>query len=131
MTATAAKAVLDYIDEKRLMDNVTEVGGYLRGKLEELQAKYEVIGDVRGMGLLQALEFVEDRKTKKPATMLTLAVMDAAREQRIMIGRGGLNGNVVRLSPPMNISKTDVDEFAGRLDASVGAAVEKFRMAAV
>jgi len=131
VTATAAKAVLDYIDEKRLMDNVTEVGGYLRGKLEELQAKYEVIGDVRGMGLLQALEFVEDRKTKKPATMLTLAVMDAAREQRIMIGRGGLNGNVVRLSPPMNISKTDVDEFAGRLDASVGAAVEKFRMAAV
>ncbi len=131
VTATAAKAVLDYIDEKRLMDNVTEVGGYLRGKLEELQAKYEAIGDVRGMGLLQALEFVEDRKTKKPATALTLAVMEAAREQRIMIGRGGLSGNVVRLSPPMNISKADVDEFAGRLDASVGAAVEKFRMAAV
>ncbi len=131
VTATAAKAVLDYIDEKRLLDNVTEVGGYLRGKLEELQAKYAVIGDVRGMGLLQALEFVEDRKSKRPATMLTLAVMDAARERRILIGRGGLNGNVVRLSPPMNISKADVDEFAGRLDASVGAAVEKFQMAAV
>ena len=131
VTATAAKAVLDYIDEKGLMDNVTEVGGYLRGKLEELQAKYDVIGDVRGMGLLQALEFVEDRESKKPATMLTLAVMDAARERRILIGRGGLNGNVVRLSPPMNISKADVDEFARRLDASVGAAVENFRMAAV
>ncbi len=131
VTATAAKAVLDYIDEKRLLDNVTEVGGYLRGKLEEMRTKYDVIGDVRGMGLLQALEFVEDRESKKPATMLTLAVMDAARERRILIGRGGLNGNVVRLSPPMNISKSDVDEFAGRLDASVGAAVEKFRMAAV
>ncbi len=131
VTATAAKAVLDYIEEKRLPENVTEVGGYLRGKLLEMQEKHPSIGDVRGMGLLQAIEFVEDRKTKKPATALTLEVLEEARRQRIMVGRGGLSGNVVRLSPPMNITKTDVDEFAGRLDASIAAATAKFQTVAV
>ena len=64
MTATAAKAVIDFIEEQKLMDNCTETGGYLRGSLEELKDKHEIIGDVRGMGLMQAIELVEDRKTK-------------------------------------------------------------------
>jgi 4-aminobutyrate aminotransferase-like enzyme len=127
ITATAAKAVLDYIEQHRLRDNVTHVGAYLRDALLALKEKHPVIGDVRGMGLLQAIEFVEDRRSKKPATPLTLAVMEAARENRIMIGRGGLYGNVVRLSPPMNIATSDVDEFAQRLDASITAAVAKFQ----
>jgi len=78
-----------------------------------------MIGDVRGMGLLQAIELVEDRRSKAPANLATLQVMEAARENRIMVGRGGLNGNVLRLSPPMNIGKADVDEFIVRLDASL------------
>ncbi len=131
ITTTAAKAVLDYIEEHRLRDNVTSVGAYLREALLALKEKHPVVGDVRGMGLLQAIEFVEDRRSKKPATPLTLAVMEAARDNRIMIGRGGLYGNVVRLSPPMNIATSDVDEFALRLDASITAAVAKFQPQAV
>jgi 4-aminobutyrate aminotransferase len=118
VVTTAANAVLEYIEEQNLLRNTEEVGGYLRGKLLDLKDKHPLIGDVRGMGLLQALELVEDRTTKVPATAATLALMEAARENKIMIGRGGLYGNCVRLSPPMNISRADVDEFILRLDAS-------------
>jgi 4-aminobutyrate aminotransferase-like enzyme len=119
VVTTAAKAVIDFIEEQNLLRNTEEVGGYLRGKLIDLKDKHPIIGDVRGMGLLQAIELVEDRKTKAPATAATLQIIEAARENRIMVGRGGLYGNVVRLSPPMNISRSDVDEFILRLDASI------------
>lgn len=118
VVTTAAKAVIDYIDEQNLLRNTEEVGGYLKGKLLDLKEKHEIIGDVRGMGLLLALELVEDRRTKAPATAATNQILEAARENRIMIGKGGLYGNCIRLSPPMNISRTDVDEFILRLDAS-------------
>lgn len=118
VTTTAAKAVIDYIEEQDLLRNTEEVGCYLKGRLLELKDKHPLIGDVRGMGLLLGLELVEDRATKVPATAATLRVMEAARENGIMVGRGGLYGNVVRLSPPMNIGRADVDEFIRRLDAS-------------
>jgi 4-aminobutyrate aminotransferase-like enzyme len=118
ISTTAAKAVLDFIEEHKLSINAAEVGAYLRQKLNDLRAKHQLIGDVRGMGLLQAVELVEDRDSKKPASTQTLALMEAARENRILIGRGGSYGNVLRISPPLNISKSDVDEFTRLLDAS-------------
>ena len=118
VTATAAKAVIDYIEEHNLLTNTAEVGAYLREMLLGLQDKHEIIGEVRGMGLLQALELVEDRKSKKPAVAGTLAMMEATRENRILVGKGGLYGNVLRLSPPMNITRTEVDEFIKQLDKS-------------
>ena len=122
VVTTAARAVLEYIEEHQLARNTEETGAYLRGRLMELREKYCAIGDVRGMGLLQAIELVEDRASKAPATALTLRIMEAARENRIMIGRGGLYGNVIRLSPPMNIGRADVDEFVLRLDAAFAGA---------
>src|SRR3954470_2461043 len=71
VTTTQAKAVIDYIEEQNLMANCAETGAYLRGKLEELKDKHEIIGDVRGMGLMQAIELVEDRETRTPATAQT------------------------------------------------------------
>jgi len=117
VATTAAKAVIDFIEEQNLAINAAEVGAHLRGRLEELKEKHTLIGDARGMGLLQAIELVEDRKTKKPATAETLALMESAREQGLLIGRGGMYGNVLRISPPMNIGKSDVDEFARILDS--------------
>jgi 4-aminobutyrate aminotransferase-like enzyme len=57
---------------------------------------------VRGMGLLQAIELVEDRDTKKPASALMPALMEATRENKILVGKGGFFGNVLRISPPLN-----------------------------
>jgi len=119
VTATAAKAVIDFIEEQNLAANCAQTGAYLRGKLEELKDKHELIGDVRGMGLLQALELVEDRQTKAPAITQTAMVMEAARENRILLGKGGMFGNVIRMSPPMNVGKSDVDQFIAQLDKSL------------
>jgi 4-aminobutyrate aminotransferase len=119
VATTAAKAVLDYIGEQRLLDNAADAGAHLRAALEELQRKHPLIGDVRGMGLMQALELVEDRDSKAPAGAATAELMEAARENGILVGKGGLLGNVVRISPPLNIGKSDIDEFVRLLDASL------------
>ncbi|MBL8179229.1 MAG: aspartate aminotransferase family protein [Bryobacterales bacterium] len=122
VTATAAKAVIDFIEENNLQINAAEMGSYLRAGLEELQQKHAIIGDVRGMGLMQALELVQDRVSKTPAVAATAAVMEAARENRVLIGKGGMYGNVVRITPPLNITRADVTEFLRLLDISLVAA---------
>src|ERR1700726_2461036 len=116
VTSVAARATIDFIEEERLLENADTVGAYFRGKLEELQQKYSLIGEVRGMGLMQALELVKDRKTKEPAPEATAQVMERARDNGLLIGKGGLFGNVLRLSPMLNISKGDVDEGVRLLD---------------
>ena len=73
------------------------------------------------MGLLQAVELVEDRKSKTPAVAQTAMVMETARENRLLVGKGGMYGNVLRCSPPMNIGRSDVDRFIEVLDASLAA----------
>ena len=118
VTCATAKAVIDVIEEDDLRTNAAVVGGYFRKKLEELQQKHPLIGDVRGMGLMQALELVEDRTTKQPSPAGTNALMEEARKRGLLIGKGGFHGNVIRMSPPLNISKADVDEAVRILDES-------------
>ena len=121
VTATAAKAVIDFIEDHDLRANCADTGSYLRGRLEELKEKHELIGDVRGMGLLQAIELVQDRKTKAPAAAETAMALEAARENRLLVGKGGMYGNVIRISPPMNVGRADVDQFIELLDHSLAA----------
>lgn len=118
VACAAAGAVLELIEQEDLLANAAETGLHLRARLDELAAKHPVIGDVRGMGLLAALELVEDRGSRKPAPAAAAAVLEAARENGLLVGKGGLYGNVLRISPPMNIARSDVDEFARRLDAA-------------
>jgi 4-aminobutyrate aminotransferase-like enzyme len=113
--------VIDIIEEDDLRTNAHVVGGYFLQKLDELKEKHALIGDVRGMGLLLALELVEDRVTKKPSPAGTNAIMEEARKRGLLIGKGGFYGNVLRMSPPLNISKADVDEATRILDESFGA----------
>jgi len=90
------------------------VGSYLREKLEELKEKYPLVGDVRGMGLMQGVELV--REEKEPAVEEILQVFEATRRRGLLIGKGGLHGNVIRIAPPLNIGKADVDEAVRILD---------------
>lgn len=120
VTSVAARATIELIEEEKLLENCDVVGRYFRGKLEELQQKYPLIGDVRGMGLMQGLELVKDRQTKEPAAEATVQLMERARENGLLIGKGGLYGNVIRMSPMLNISKADVDEAVRLLDKSLG-----------
>ena len=122
VTCATAKAVIDLIEEDDLRSNAAVVGNYFRQKLEELGKKHPLIGDVRGMGLMQAVELVEDRASKKPSPSATNRVMEEARKRGLLVGKGGFYANVIRMSPPLNISKADVDEAAGILDESFAVA---------
>lgn len=119
VTTTAAKAVIDFIDDHKLMINAAEMGAYISGKLQEMKAKFSLIGDVRGMGLMQTIELVEDREKKTPAPALTGEVMEACREMGVLVGRGGTYSNCIRITPPLNIAKSDVDQFAGALESAL------------
>jgi 4-aminobutyrate aminotransferase-like enzyme len=121
VTSVAAKATIDLIEEDRLMDNADVVGRYYREGLQGLQEKFEPIGDVRGMGLLQAMEFVKDRVSKEPDAGMTNKFMEECRNRGLLVGKGGLHGNVVRTSPPLNISKADVDEAIKIMDQALTA----------
>jgi len=118
VTSVAARATIEVIEQENLLENAHTVGAHFRARLEELKEKHALIGDVRGMGLMQALELVRDRGTKEPAPLETAAVMERARENGLLVGKGGLAGNVIRLSPMLNISKADVDEAVRLLDRS-------------
>ncbi len=118
VTSTAALAVLDFIEEKNLLANAADAGAHLRAGLEALAEKHAAIGEVRGMGLMQALELVSDRASRAPDASKAGAVLEAARANGILIGKGGLYGNVLRITPPLNIGKSDIDEFLARLDRS-------------
>jgi 4-aminobutyrate aminotransferase len=116
----AAKATIDWIESEGLLENARAVGQYLRESLEALQDKYPVIGDVRGMGLMQALELVRDRKTKQPATGEVRRLMDLAKNNGLIVGKGGLFGNVIRISPALTCTRMDVDNAIRLLDLSLG-----------
>ncbi len=122
VTMAAAKAVVEVIEQDRLLDNCATVGGHLRRRLEGLQEKHATIGEVRGMGLLQGVELVKDRRTKEPAPEAAVAVMEGARERGLIVGKGGLYGNVLRIAPPMNVTAEDADRAADVLDQALAAA---------
>jgi 4-aminobutyrate aminotransferase-like enzyme len=104
------------------MDNATVVGGHLRKRLDALGEKHSVVGEVRGMGLMQGVELVKDRATKEPAPAAASAVLEAAKDHGLIIGKGGLYGNVLRISPALNIASGDVDQAADILDKALAAA---------
>jgi 4-aminobutyrate aminotransferase len=112
----AAKAVVEVIEQDGLLDNCTTVGGHLRRRLEQLQEKHPAIGEVRGMGLMQGVELVNDRQSKEPAPEKAAAVMEGARARGLIVGKGGFYGNVLRISPPMNVTVDDAEQAAGVLD---------------
>lgn len=118
VSSVAATATIDAIDERGLLANAAAMGKVLRAGLEEMQGKYPLIGEVRGMGLMQALELVEDRKTKVPAKKAIAALFEETRRRGLLIGKGGLYGNVVRITPALNVTKEEVDRALKLLDAA-------------
>jgi alanine-glyoxylate transaminase/(R)-3-amino-2-methylpropionate-pyruvate transaminase len=109
VSMAAGMAVLEAIDADGLQENSRVVGGRFKEGLRALQSRHDLIGDVRGLGLMLGVELVKDRKTRVPAKEETLEFMERIREQGILIGKGGLDGNVLRIKPPMCLSADDVD----------------------
>jgi len=112
-------SVLEIIDEEKIQQNAARVGGYLKNKLLELQDKHPLIGEVRGLGLMLGVELVRDRRTKEPATAETAQIAETAKNRGLLLGKGGLYGNVLRIKPPMCITEADCDFLVGCLDGAV------------
>ncbi len=116
VSCAAALATIQVMEEEASPDHVEEVGTHLRQGLEALGEKYPLIGDVRGMGLMQGVEMVRDRETKEPAGKEIAHLFEATRERGLLIGKGGLYGNALRISPPLVATKDDVDQALEILD---------------
>jgi alanine-glyoxylate transaminase/(R)-3-amino-2-methylpropionate-pyruvate transaminase len=115
------RAVLQVIEEEKLQENALRIGARLREGLAGLALKHDLIGEVRGLGLMLGVELVEDRQTKKPAKEACLAVFEKSRELGLLIGKGGLEGNVLRLKPPMCLTEADADFLLAVLDEALSA----------
>ena len=118
ISTTAALANLNYIATHNLRENAHVVGSYLIDRLRELQEKHPLIGDVRGMGLMVAVELVTDRGTKEPATTALGRIHNEAKRRGLIVGKSGLHGNVIRISPPLITTMSDVDTAIRILDES-------------
>lgn len=127
VSMAAAGAVIDVVERDRLAENAEEVGAFLREGLESLRERHPAIGEVRGKGLMQALEFVEDRESKTPDAAFTERLLQCVRDEGLLIGKGGLFGNCVRISPPLNITRSDAADALALLDRALTAAAAPSR----
>jgi alanine-glyoxylate transaminase / (R)-3-amino-2-methylpropionate-pyruvate transaminase len=115
-SCAAGRAVLQVIREEKTQSNAKNVGGALLARLKDLQQKHASIGDVRGRGLMLAIEMVKDRKTKEPDAAVTAAVFEHCRDQGLILSKSGPNRSVLRMVPPMCLAMSDVDQVADGLD---------------
>ena len=113
ISSTAANATIDVIESENLPENAQVQGARLRAGLEDLQKRFpKHIGDVRGKGLMQAIELVEDEPggDRTPAVDFGGRIFEAAKKHRLLIGKGGLYGNVFRIAPALTVTSTHIDE---------------------
>ncbi|MEY2538695.1 MAG: hypothetical protein QOG67_2435 [Verrucomicrobiota bacterium] len=114
------KAVLEIIDQEKLQDNSLKIGNRIVAGLNELKQKHNVIGDVRGKGLMLGIELVKDRKSKEPAREECAQVLELSKEMGLLLGKGGLWGQTIRFSPPMCLHEQDADFLLEVLDQALG-----------
>jgi len=114
VTATAVLATIESIEKRELVRNAEAMGQFLRDRLEGLKEKFQVIGEVRGMGLLQGMEIVKEGK--EPAPDMVNALFEGTKKEGLLIGRGGLYGNVIRITPPLTIEKGEIIKAIQILD---------------
>jgi alanine-glyoxylate transaminase/(R)-3-amino-2-methylpropionate-pyruvate transaminase len=112
-------ATLDVILKENIQQRAHEVGGHLKQGLQDLMKDHALIGDVRGQGLMLGVELVLDRATRAPATAETAAIHERMKDLGVLVGKGGLFGNVLRIKPPMCITKEDCDFLCATLDQAL------------
>lgn len=119
VAAAAGCAVLDAFEDGTLLENVCKMGEYLRAELKKLQAKYPIIYDIRGLGLMTAIEFAYEDGT--PAPEIWQKVRAGCLERHLLTLNCGVHGNGMRFATPLNVKKEEIDEGLAILEASLAA----------
>jgi alanine-glyoxylate transaminase/(R)-3-amino-2-methylpropionate-pyruvate transaminase len=112
------KAVLEVIENENLQANSLKIGNHILAGLERLKQKHNIIGDVRGKGLMLGIELVKDRATKEPAKSECAQVLEVCKDMGLLLGKGGLQGSVIRFAPPMCVTQADADFMLEVFDAA-------------
>jgi alanine-glyoxylate transaminase/(R)-3-amino-2-methylpropionate-pyruvate transaminase len=115
-SCAAGRAVLQVIAEDKVQNNAKTVGAALLERLQDLKQRHGCIGDVRGRGLMMAVELVKDRKTREPDRDTTAAVFEACRDAGLILSKSGPFQSVLRMVPPLCLSMDDIDTVANALD---------------
>ena len=122
LASTYALANLDHIEEHDLQQNAYKVGDYLYRGLKDLEDRFDVVGEVRGKGLMVGVELVKDGESKEPSPEAAGRVMETCKERGLLVGKGGLYGNVLRVSPPLSITEDDAARAVETLEVAFGEA---------
>jgi 4-aminobutyrate aminotransferase-like enzyme len=118
--SAAVIAVLEIMKKEQLVSNSARMGAYMKKRLKAMTAKCKYLGDVRGMGLVMGLEFVKDKRTKEPAPELIRPLIVACANNGLLVGSVGVYGNVIRVAPPLVITKAEADESLTIMEKSLG-----------
>jgi 4-aminobutyrate aminotransferase-like enzyme len=123
ISCAAASATIDVIVDDALADNAATLGVTLQEGLDALKQRHRTVGDVRGRGLMLGLELVRDEPAgdRTPNADGTLRILEETKKRGLLIGRGGLHGNVLRVAPPLVVSKRDIDDALRILQESFAA----------
>jgi len=119
VSCAAALANIEYIQEQDLASRASKQGEYVMQRLDELKEKHQLIGDVRGKGLMIGMELVKDRETKEAAASETVKIRELCRQKGVLVGHGGTLGNVLRIQPPLVISQSQLDTAIEAIDQSL------------
>jgi 4-aminobutyrate aminotransferase len=121
VATVGARAVLDYIFDHDLQANAAKQGARLMTGLRAVAQRHPIVGDLRGKGLMVGIELVEPGGTT-PSVALATRVLEETRSRGLLVGKGGLHNNVIRLAPPMTVTDDEVDEALGILEGAIAAA---------
>jgi len=111
LSSRAGLVAIDIIEKENLVENSAKIGNYMLNRFAEIQKKCEILGDIRGQGLVLGLEIVRDKKTKEPATDLTKKIVNECYQRGlVLIAPIGFHGNVIRIAPPLIISQELADK---------------------
>ena len=121
VSAAAGLAVLDVLEDERVLPRVQAAGLALRAGIREIAARHPAIGDVRGVGLAIGIEIVRDRSTKEPDPEATNAIKDGMRVRGVLVGTTGAAGNILKVRPPLAFTSAEVPVFLDALEGALSA----------
>jgi 4-aminobutyrate aminotransferase len=119
LATTVALANLDFLEDEGLQGNAERVGKLLREGLDDLRDRHEIVGDVRGKGLMVGVELVVDAATKAPNPDAAAEVMEGCRRRGVLVGKGGMHGSVLRLAPPLTLTEDEARRAVHVLDDAI------------